>query len=188
MSDFPPDNEAEPKTVAPEIRIDDSQQDAARRMRRSKSSFPLAALIVAGLLGGALAWGVVAIIPDSWKFRISGKSADGETAQKKSRKSDKENSDTAGQEKRSDWSATTIPDIPMRKKRKRTAADQSRDEVAAKFVKKLEQEAATMLNEAKRLLSRKQTKRAVRILEEILARFPGSRAAVEAEKLLLTVD
>ena len=188
MSDFPPDNEAESETVAPEICIDDSRQNSARQTRRSNSSFSLTALIVAALLGGALAWGVAAMIPDSWKFRMSGKSANEETAKKHRSKSGRENSDTAGQERLSDWPTTTIPDIPMRKKRKRSAAGRSTDEVAAKFVKQLEQRAAMRLNEAKRLLSRKETKRAVRILEEILSRFPGSRAAVEAENLLLTVD
>jgi len=161
---------------------DDGARGIARRPRANR--MPLAALAIAAVLGAGLAWGVVAMIPDSWKHRWK-------------RGADSAETNVAGDAKTSvddaDDASPTIPDgptpvIPLRTERKQQPTADATEDADAKLARRMEERAAELLADAKRLQSKRLTKAAVRVLQDICNRYPSTKAAVEAEKLLLKID
>jgi hypothetical protein len=183
MSD---EQQTDDPTGIPDIPVfpqcDDGSQRIVRRPRANRT--PVAALAVAVLLGGGLAWGVVAMIPDSWKHRWK-------RGAEASRTSDGGETNTPADG--ADGPSPIVPDgpapvIPLRTERKPQAGGDAIEDADARLARRMEERAAELLADAKRLHSKRLTKAAVRVLEDLRNRYPDTKAAVEAEKLLLKID
>jgi hypothetical protein len=183
MNDAPlPDQPTIPEI--PRFPEDDAGTKSVRR-RPPTSRTPVVALGIAILLGGGLAWGVVAMIPDTWKLRWKG------NADSTSPTQDPESNSEANREP--DGPAAGLPDgpvpvIPKRTKIRPAARGNDSDRLDARVARQIEQRAAAMLAEARRLHANGQKNEAGCVLEVLRNRYPGTKAAGDAEKLLWTID
>lgn len=147
--------------------------------RRRPQRASVAAIVIAAILGGLFAVGVVYLIPDSWK---------GQSSAKQDREGDETSpSKTTGNPPRNSEEKSRQVALPSWKTSDvgTSFGKSSPPDEAAKRGRKLEADAAHRLADARRLIEAGKKNEAESVLEEVLTRYSGTKAAIEAQELLL---
>lgn len=131
------------------------------------------ALLLAVVAGGLIAFGLVQLVPDSWRINIGGKGATSAGGRKQANRParNKASGDNAATPSIEAGSLNrTGRDVP---EQKRTPPDTPEERAATQ-----------LLDEAKALLAAGKRDQAIPLLEKTYSAYPGTAAAVEALKLV----